>query len=178
MYDSRVHHRRSIRLPGYDYSRPGAYAVTVCAYLKRSVFGEIVEGEVILNEVGQMVQDTWEQIPGRYPGCGLDAFVVMPNHVHGIVLITAAPTLTGQARGPAPTTLSLPDLVHRFKSLTTARYREGVVTHGWRALDGKLRQRNYYEHIIRNDYELEKMREYIATNPVRWETDWENLLGP
>jgi len=108
MYDSRVHHRRSIRLPGYDYSRPGAYAVTVCAYLKRSVFGEIVEGEVILNEVGQMVQDTWEQIPGRYPGCGLDAFVVMPNHVHGIILIT---TPTGQARGPAPTPISLPDLV-------------------------------------------------------------------
>jgi putative transposase len=128
MYDSRVHHRRSIRLPGYDYARPGAYAVTLCTYLKRSVLGEIVEGEVILNHVGQMVQDTWEQIPGHYPGCGVDAFVVMPDHVHGIILITA-PTLTGQARGPAPTTaMSLPDLVHHFKSLTTARYRQGVVT--------------------------------------------------
>ena len=108
MYDSRVHHRRSIRLPGYDYSRPGAYAVTVCTYVKRSVFGEIVEGEVILNDVGQMIQDTWEQIPGHYPGCGLDAFVVMPNHVHGIILITAAPTLTGQSRGPGQAQGRLP----------------------------------------------------------------------
>jgi putative transposase len=157
--------------------------VTVCTYLKRSVFGEIVEGETILNHVGLMVKDTWERMPGHYPGCGLDAFVVMPNHFHGIILISA-PTPMGQApgpeqaRGPAPTTLSLPDLVHRFKSLTTARCRQGVVTRRWHALDGKLWRRNYYEHVIRNDDELEKIREYIATNPVRWETDWENILGP
>jgi putative transposase len=120
MYDSRVHHRRSIRLPGYDYTRPGAYAVTVCTYLKRSVFGETVEGEVILNDVGQMVQNTWELIPAYYPGWAWTRSS-MPNHVHGIILICATHTLTGQAQGPAPTTLSLPDLVHRFKSMTAAR---------------------------------------------------------
>jgi putative transposase len=191
MYDSRVHHRRSIRLRGYDYSRPGAYAVTVCTYLKRPVLGEIVEGEMVLNAVGRMVQDTWEQMPSHYRGCGMDALAVMPNHVHGIIVINPAvgagpcarPGMgqagePGQAQGPAPTAMSLPDLIHRFKSLTTARYRQGVTTHGWHALDGKLWQRNYYEHIIRNDDELEKIREYIATNPVRWETDWENILGP
>jgi REP element-mobilizing transposase RayT len=124
MFDARVHHRRSIRLRGYDYSHPGAYAVTVCTHLKRPVFGEIVEGEMVLNDAGQMVQETWEQMPSHYPDCGLDAFVVMPNHVHGIILITAT---TGQARGPAPTSMSLQDLVHRFKSLTTARYRQGIV---------------------------------------------------
>jgi putative transposase len=72
----------------------------------------------------------------------------------------------GQARGRAPTRMSLPNLVHRFKSLTTARYRQGVVTRGWRALDGKLWQRNYYEHIVRDDGELQSIREYIATNPI------------
>jgi REP element-mobilizing transposase RayT len=149
--------------------------VTICTHLKRVVFGEIVEGEMALNNVGQMVQDTREQMPSHYPGCGLDAFVVMPNHVHGIILIT---TTTGQARGPVPTRMSLPNLVNRFKSLTTARYRQGVVTRGWRALDGKLWQRNYYEHIVRDDDELQSIREYIVTNPIRWETDWENILGP
>jgi REP element-mobilizing transposase RayT len=184
MYDSGVHHRRSIRLRGYDYSRPGAYAVTICTHLKQPVFGEIVEGEMVLNDVGQMVRDTWEQMPSHYPGCGLDAFVVMPNHVHGIIVIAvgAAPCArpspgvrphSGQTDGA----MSLRDLVHRFKSLTTARYRQGVVTRGWRALDGKLWQRNYYEHIIRNESEFETIRDYIATNPVRWETDWENILG-
>jgi REP element-mobilizing transposase RayT len=150
--------------------------------------GEIVKGEMVLNEVGQMVQDTWEGMPSHYPSCGLDAFVVMPNHVHGIILVTATtPAVgradsrsrseTGQAQGPAPTPTSLSDLVHRFKSLTTARYRQGVTARGWHALDGKLWQRNYYEHIIRNERELQTIREYIATNPVRWETDWENILG-
>jgi putative transposase len=183
MYDSRVHHRRSIRLRGYDYSRPGAYAVTICAHLKQPVFGDIVEGKTVSNEVGQMVQDEWEQMPNQYPGCGLDAFVVMPNHIHGIIVINPAPAVGAGpcARphsGKTDGSMSLPDLVHRFKSLTTARYRQGVVTRGWHALDGKLWQRNYYEHIIRDDDELQKIREYIATNPVRWETDWENILGP
>jgi REP element-mobilizing transposase RayT len=73
--------------------------------------------------------------------------------------------------------MSLQDLVHRFKSLTTARYRQGIVTGRWHALDGKLWQRNYYELIIRHERELQTIREYIATNPVRWETDWENILG-
>jgi putative transposase len=103
MYDSRIHHRRSIRLRGYDYSRPGAYAITICTRLKQLVLGEIVEGEMILNGVGQMVQPTWEQMPSHYPGCGLDAFVVMPNHVHGIILITAAgagPRARSGARTP------------------------------------------------------------------------------
>ena len=68
--------------------------------------------------------------------------------------------------------------MHHFKSLTTARYRQGIATRGWRAMDGKLWQRNYYEHIVRDDDELQSIREYIATNPVRWETDWENILGP
>jgi putative transposase len=148
------------------------------------VFGDIVEGEMVSNDAGQMVQDIWEQMPSHYPGCGLDAFVVMPNHVHGIILITATPEPVGagpRARpysGQTDGTMSLPDLVHRFKSLTTARYRQGVETRGWHAMDGKLWQRNYYEHIIRDDDELQKIREYIATNPIRWEADWENILGP
>ena len=185
MYDSKIHHRRSIRLRGYDYSRSGAYAVTTCTRHKEPVLGEIVEGEMVLNDVGRMVQDTWEQMPRHYPGCGLDAFVVMPNHTYGIIVITAIPVGAGPCARPATRAraatravpMSLPDLVHRFKSLTTARYRQGVATRGWRALDGKLWQRNYYEDIVRHDEELQKIREYIATNSIRWETDWENILG-
>jgi putative transposase len=209
MYDSTIHHRRSIRLRGYDYSCPGNYFVTICAHEQLHLFGQIVEGEMDLNDVGQMVQSIWTQMPNHYPNCQVDAFVVMPNHVHGIIVIEprvvaepdggeghrARPSETpnrrggpprppecrgrengrGQAQGPAPT-LSLGDLIHRFKSLTTARYRQGIATHGWPALNGRLWQRNYYEHIVRNHDELQKIREYIATNPVRWETDWENIM--
>ena len=108
MYDSRVHHRRSIRLRGYDYSRSGAYAVTICTHLKQPVFGEIVEGEMVLNDVGQMVQDTWEQMPNHYQGCGLDVFVVMPNHVHGIIVINPAPAVgAGPCARPSPRALPM-----------------------------------------------------------------------
>jgi REP element-mobilizing transposase RayT len=189
MYDPKVHHRRSIRLRGYDYSQAGAYAVTICTEQKQGLFGEIVEGEMVLNDVGRMVQQTWNEIPSHYAGCGLDAFVVMPNHVHGIILITAPPETirpdpsTPAAVGAGPPRacpgrpLSLPDVVQRFKSLTTARHRQGVALQQWPDLGGMLWQRNYYEHIVRNDDELQKIREYIVTNPLRWETDWENILG-
>jgi len=96
-YDSSVHHRRSIRLHGYDYAQPGAYAVTICSEKKQFLFGEIVGGKVVLNDLGRMVQNSWEQMPAHYPGCELDRFVVMPNHLHGIILITDV----GAAPAPA-----------------------------------------------------------------------------
>jgi REP-associated tyrosine transposase len=178
MYDSTIHHRRSMRLRGYDYSRPGAYFVTICAHDQLNAFGKIVEGETLLNETGRMVQAIWMQMPNHYRGCEVGAFVVMPDHVHGIIFITgvgAGPRAwpgseMGRAQGPA-LTLSLGDLVQRFKSLTTTRYRQGP-----RPAAGRLWQRNYYEHIIRDEIELEKVRQYIATNPVRWEMDWENIM--
>ena len=133
---------------------------------------------MILNDAGQMVQAVWDEIPGNYDGVETDVFVIMPNHVHGIVVIVGAGPCAcpnhGQPRGVAPTVLSLPDVVHRFKTLSTKRYVDGVKQHNWKSFDKKLWQRNYYEHIIRDETELNKIREYIINNPLNWQTDDEN----
>jgi len=154
--------RRSIRLKGYDYSGPGAYFVTICTRNRMCMFGHIATGEMRLNDAGQMVQSVWDGIPAHYTGIETDAFVVMPNHVHGIVIIAGA------------TGMSLPDVVHRFKTMTTKRYVDGVKQNGWPWFDGKLWQRNYWEHIIRNEHELNRVREYITNNPAKWDMDHQN----
>lgn len=159
-YDPAIHHRRSIRLRGYDYSQAGAYFVTICAQNREFLFGEIVNGEMRLNDAGKMIQTVWGEIPVYYQGIDIDSFIVMPNHIHGIVIVGAAPRgrpdsdtrcgmLIGQAQGPAPTGLSLPDVMHRFKTMTTKRYTDCVKQNGWPPFSGKLWQRNYWEHIVR-----------------------------
>jgi REP element-mobilizing transposase RayT len=186
-YDPEKHHRRSIRLKGYDYSQAGAYFATICTQDRACLFGEIVSGEMHLNDAGRMVKTVWDEIPVFYPGVDIDAFVIMPNHIHGIiVLVGAAPRgrpdwgrAQGQAQGPAPTDtagLSLPDMVHRFKTMTTSRYTDGVKQSGWPPFRGRLWQRNYYEHVIRDRESLKRIREYIADNPARWAFDRENPL--
>ena len=196
-YDRHKHHRRSIRLKGYDYSQPGAYFVTICTQDRACLFGDVVDGAMRLNDAGRMIESVWHQLPTFYSGVDIDAFVVMPNHIHGIVVLVGAaprgrpdpgrargvdlgqpqgvaPTgPTGQARGPAPT-LSLSDVVHRFKTLTTKRYADGVKQSGWPPFPGRLWQRNYYEHIIRNEESLHRIRQYILENPLRWSLDREN----
>lgn len=181
-----IHRRCSLRLKGYDYSQEGAYFVTVCTQHKVCHFGDIVDGEVRLNNVGRMIESAWNDLPQYYPDVAIDAFVVMPNHIHGIIILTvgAGPRACpmdprarphkGQPQGVAPTT-SLPDVVHRFKSLTTTRYRQGVHREGWRPFAGRLWQRNYYEHVIRNEEDLNRIREYIADNPALWAEDENNL---
>jgi putative transposase len=201
VFDPAVHHRRSIRLKHFDYTMPGAYFVTICASEGEMLFGEIGGGQMRMNELGQMVHDVWHAMPKHYAAIKVDAFVVMPNHVHGVIWIVGAgprarpqseirqqqgragavrgwpegpaPKLGGQAQGPAPT-ISLPDAVHRFKSLTTARYRQGVGAGHWPSCGSVLWQRNYYEHIIRDDKEVNRIREYILANPQRWRQDPEN----
>jgi len=190
-YDPEKHHRRSIRLKGYDYSQAGAYFVTICTQNRACLFGEVVDGEMRINEAGRMVQSVLDEMPTFYPGVEIDAFVVMPNHVHVIVVLVGAtpcgrPTVggqtqgraqaQGQAQGPAPT-LSLPDVVHRFKTLTTKRYADGVKQLGWPPFPGRLWQRNYYEHIIRNEESLNRIRVYITNNPLQWDLDRENPVG-
>ncbi len=188
-YDPGIHHRRSIRLKHYDYAAVGAYFVTICTQGRECLFGEIVAGVIRLNNAGNMIQDVLSNLPIKYIGIEIDEFIVMPNHVHTIIFLNtnvgagprACPenlgsnikALKGQPHGVAPT-MSLPDVVHRFKSLTTYRYRYGVKQIGWPPFPGKLWQRNYYEHIIRNEYDLNEIREYIANNPLKWEYDKEN----
>ena len=183
-YNPDLHHRQSMRLYEYDYSQAGAYFVTVCTQNRDFLFGEITDGRMVPNDAGRMIQSSWDELPHHYPGIDIDAFVAMPNHIHGIiVLVGAGPRACpgngklqedgGQPRGVAPT-LSLPDIVHRFKSLTTTRYKHGVQQFGWIPFPGKLWRRNYYEHIIRNEEELDRLREYIVNNPAQWALDDEN----
>ena len=177
-YDPEKHHRRSIRLRGYDYAQAGAYFVTICTQNRECMFGDVVEGQIALADPGRMVESAWRDLPEHYPGVALDEFVVMPNHLHGIIILVGAgpracPDKPRQPQGVAPT-LSLPDVVHRFKSLTTARYRREVRECGWQPFADRLWQRNYYEHVVRDAGELDRVRQYIAENPLRWDHDPEN----
>jgi REP element-mobilizing transposase RayT len=176
MYDKTIHHRRSIRLRGYDYSRPGSYSVTICSQGMLDLFGEIVEGEMKRNPFGEIVWSCWNDLPRHYARVELDSFVIMPNHVHGIIVIRApvvplaVPLVVRAGLKPAPTKLS--EIVRGFKTFSARRINATRGTPGT-----SVWQRNYYERIIRNDDELNKIREYINTNPLRAETGWENILG-
>ncbi len=172
-----THRRRSIRLKKYDYSQSGAYFVTVCTKNRKCLFGKIVDGNMFLNGIGLMIQMVWGAIPEYYSGIKIDKFAIMPNHIHGIIIIVGAGPRAcpgeGQPRGVAPT-LSLPDVVHRFKTITTKQYVDGVKQRGWTRFSGRLWQRNYYEHIIRDETELNLAREYIINNARKWDLDREN----
>lgn len=239
-YNPAIHHRRSIRLKGYDYSRPGAYFITICTQDRLNLFGKIKDHAMILNDPGQMVQSTWETLAQRFPYIDLDEFIIMTNHVHGIIVINENPgewgmnAERGVNNGPndnigdhdgqrgdhkdrpsvdanpcgakiydnqyktiqpkiqPKTTIrkgesrirpldpihtpdpphpngtkdgSLGRIIQAFKSLTTYHYTIGVRQNGWEPFPGKLWQRDYYEHIIRNERELTVIRNYIRNNP-------------
>jgi putative transposase len=186
----RSQHRRSIRLQDYDYTQAGAYFVTIVTQNRACLFGDILAGRSQLNDAGEMVQVAWEELSKNYPGVETDHFVVMPNHIHGVIVLVetgscACPESGGQPQGVAPTklrfanagvtrSLSLPDVLHRFKTLTTQRYARGVKEDGWVRFNRRLWQRNYFEHVIRDENALNRIRQYILDNPMRWEFDREN----
>jgi|JTFO01.1.fsa_nt_gb REP element-mobilizing transposase RayT len=169
-YDPKIHHRRSIRLKGYDYTREGAYFITVCAYKRECLFGRIVDHVMGMNDVGHIVGDEWVKTVLIREEIELGDWVVMPNHFHGIIFIvgsrgTARRAPTGE-RLREPVRGSIPTIVRAFKSAVTKRVNE------LRGIPGaKLWQRNYWEHIIRDESDLNRIREYIQTNPARWEKD-------
>ncbi len=171
-----VQRRKSMRLPGYDYTTAGAYFITVCTYNREYLFGKYENSAIILNDAGKMISDVWYEIPNYYPGNNIDAFVVMPNHIHGIIFVGTGPCacpIEGRPQGVAPTGLPLPAIINRFKTMTTKRYADGVKQHEWVPFKGKLWQRSYFDRIIRNDREMDSVREYILNNPLNWETDEE-----
>ena len=180
------HHRRSIRLKNYDYAQAGAYFVTIVTHGRKCLFGEVGGGLMRLNDAGRMVWEVWDSFPNHYPDVQCDTFTIMPNHFHGVVVLVGAgprarPGSNGQPQGVAPTRnaakMSLSDVVHRFKTLTTRRYIEGVKRFSWASFATRLWQRNYFEHVIRNDESLNRIRQYILDNPARWEFDRENPLA-
>lgn len=234
--------RKPNRLRNYDYSQAGYYFVTICTQNKQLLFGKIIDRQMVTNDAGRMVERTWNELPKFYRGIQIDQFQIMPNHLHGIIIIvgtvgtgpvgtgpvgtgpracpkpkpgtgtgmgqpqgvvpTVAPAIvpatipakvprtvpatgpatvpaTGPATGPTASlsvvpALSLSDIIHRFKSFTTHRYMEGVKNNGWKSFDGKLWQRSFYDHIIRNEESLDNIRAYIQNNPLKWESDTNN----
>ncbi len=130
------------------------------------LFGDIDNEAMRLHAAGQMVRTAWEAIPARHPGVDIDVFVVMPNHVHGIILLNddALPRQVSH----------LAAVVGAFKSRTTVEFLQGIKASGWPRLPGRLWQRNYYEHIIRGEPALNHVRQYIADNPTQWANDAEN----
>ena len=162
--------RKRLRLPNYDYSQRGAYFVTLCAQDRLCVFGEVSEGRVQLSAPGSMVAEVWRELSTTFQGVIVDTFVVMPNHLHGVLILEpVGPTRDGGSRR-----LSLPDIIQRFKTFTMTRYIAGVRTADWPRFPGRLWQRNYFEHIIRDEEALNRVRQYIERNPIDWDMDPEN----
>jgi putative transposase len=175
-YDPQRHHRRSIRLKGYDYAAPGYYFITICAQQRGMIFGTLHEGGVALNAAGVMICDWWRALPSRFAVVHLDAWIVMPDHVHGVITIPAVTADGGDDAGGdhvggdhagSPLRVSIGDVVGWFKTMTTNAYIRGVRDNGWPPFERRLWQRNYYEHIVRDHADLERIRQYIAQNPTK-----------
>ncbi len=144
------------------------------AQSRECLFAGDVEGQIVINEAGRRVERWWEEIHRKFPFVELDEYVVMPNHFHGVVVLVGAdlrvrPSPQGTHIGPP-----LPQIVQWFKTMTTNEYIRGVKERGWPPFPGRLWQRNYYEHVIRDEGDLERIRQYIVDNPARWALDEEN----
>lgn len=190
-YDPDRHHRRSIRLKGYDYAQSGAYFVTIVTQRRACLFGQVTNGQMQLNDAGLVAKACWLAIPEHFPFVELDAFVIMPNHIHGIIVITDtgvgannhSPRTVGANVGagandhsPRPSPFRSPSqtigsIIRGFKIGVTKWFRANTDVY-------VVWQRNYYEHIIRDEPALQRIRYYIAANPVRWTDDSENPDAP
>jgi REP element-mobilizing transposase RayT len=204
-YNPDIHHRRSIRLKGYDYSQQGAYFVTICTHQRNCLLGEIVDGEMKLNTNGEIARGCWLSIPRHFQNVELDEFVIMPNHLHGIIILVKSEALakqdfsqsfsevegealanlndqqqqkfSSQCFAPTGETIkingakpqSLAAIIQNYKSVSTRQ-----VNRINKAKGNVIWQRNYYEHIIRNEEALNNIRQYVVNNPINWAEDEEN----
>jgi REP element-mobilizing transposase RayT len=164
------HHRRSIRLREYDYSQAGAYFIAVCTWNKECLLGSIENGEMVLNDAGRVADKCWYDIPVHFPHVALDKWIIMPNHVHGILFIVD--TIVGAKNfSPLPdtghllgTSKTIGAIIRGFKIGVTKWMRQHNIIH-------EVWQRNFYDHIIRNENSMHEIREYIRYNPIQWERD-------
>jgi REP element-mobilizing transposase RayT len=160
--------RKATRLPGYDYSQAGGYFVTLCVEARQCIFGTVEDGEMRLNPLGRMIHEVWGGLASHYSLIAMDEFIVMPDHLHGIVF------LTGDETGKRPDgAIDLPTLIRNFKNFTVREQRKGVQQERWTAVPLGLWQRDYHDHVIRNERDLAAIREYIASNPMRWHLERE-----
>jgi len=152
--------RKPLRAPGFDYATPGMYLVTICVHHMEPRFGTVRNGRVLLNDAGNMVITHWESIPERNSGVHLDAYVVMPNHLHGIIQLPLIPEGVGESLGT---------IVGTFKSLVTVDYSAGVRAGQFPRFDRSLWLRGFQDRIIRDDRMLDTLRAYVEGNPGRWQ---------
>lgn len=183
IYNPDIHHRRSIRLGGYDYSQTGGFFVTVCTHSRECILGDIADGNVRLNQFGEIVKEEWLRTEQIRPEIKMDEFVVMPNHIHGIIINDVGATRwvaskygathqvapTGLDRPYGPTARSIGAIIGQFKSIVTKRINS---LHKTPLMS--IWQRNYYEHVIRDENDLNRIRQYIIDNPRKWDEDEDN----
>ena len=171
-YNPDIHHRKSIRLKNYDYSQAGLYFITIFVNNRLPLFGKIINNEMFLNAAGYMVANQWLQLPYRFSSVVLHEYIVMPNHFHGVIEFVGdnRAWIDSNRAGinPAPT---VGDVVGAFKSLSTNEYIKNVKQNEWLPFTDKLWQRNYHEHIIRNEESYLNIADYVKTNPLRWQED-------
>jgi REP element-mobilizing transposase RayT len=163
---------RVSRLVHFDYATPAAYSVTICVWKKETILPQVAPDRLRLTEAGHIVGEGWSELLRHYPNVGLDAFVVMPNHVHGIIVLEdvgagfkPAPTVPA---GRPPRRHAIPEIVRAFKTFSARRIKELRMSPGRRVW-----QSGYYDHIVRNDEDLDRIRVYISSNPLRWSMDRE-----
>ena len=175
-FDADKHRRRSIRLPDYDYSQPGAYFVTISTQSRLRLFGYVEDADMRLNEAGRLVARCWEWLAVRYRHVSLDQWIIMPDHLHGIIVLNDDPRRGGSRAALPGKRKPLGQLIGAFKTASTKRLNEVSETPG-----ATVWQRNYYEHVVRDEEELAPItsglaavREYIAHNPARWREPIEN----
>ncbi|HLO16706.1 MAG TPA: transposase [Anaerolineales bacterium] len=180
-FDPQKHHRHSIRLTNYDYAQPGGYFITIVTYQRALLFGKIVNTEMQLNDFGKIADECWRAIPNHFLNVELGAYVIMPNHVHGIIVIhenrmtmNSSSSVGARHASPLPPRGVKPQsigvIVGSFKSAVTKRIgHEFNITDIW--------QRNYYEHVIRNEKDLQNKTDYIEANLMLWDQDDENPVN-
>jgi len=201
-----IFHRHSIRLKDYDYSSAGAYFVTICTHDRECLFGDIIDGEMVLNDAGMMIDRIYNEMPRYFDNIVIDEYCIMPNHFHGIIHIVGAESISAQNAESisaqnaesisvpdiknnitqnrvdiesTPTNESnagkgLPNIIQTFKRYTTIEYIKMVKNNVAPPFNKTFWQRNYYEHIIRDESDLCRIRDYIVNNPARWQDDEEN----
>lgn len=159
--------RQTIRLRGYDYSQPGVYFITICTKNRECIFGKIAGNKIHLSPAGLIVVEEWLNMAETCSDIELDSWVVMPNHFHALLVVTTRAYKTSRQLTMAQRrNMTVPKIVGRFKMLSAKRINAMQQTPGM-----KLWQRNYWDHIVRNKSELNRIREYIHNNPAQWESD-------
>lgn len=204
-YDPQIHHRHSIRMKDYDYSRAGLYFITICVKDRECLFGNIMDGKMILSDTGSMIEKWYLKLENNYTDIECGEFIVMPNHFHCIIINNGIPvgadprvcpkTHNEPKNNNEPSILGeqpildeslilgeqpilgehmgspLRSVVQWFKTMSTNEYIRGVKNNGWQSFNGKLWQRNYWEHIIRDGKSNQKISDYIINNPINWHND-------